>query len=258
MSSLGINGRAVGGTRSKMTENTARRMRRADGLLVPQGRPPRELAGEVEERILDAAGKVFLERGFEGATIDEIAEEARAGKPTIYARFLGKEALFTAVMARKVRENTAPENLAATGSTIEERLRSLAAAILDKALAADVVGLMRVTVAEARRFPDLAISVHQMVRERGHEAIAQLLGELAESDALGASPAFAPDRRAATARRFGELALLPMMLRALYGEDRAALGAEIETHLPQAIAFFLAACRYDKGDGSDDGAGRES
>ena len=52
------------------------------------GRPPRELAGKVEERILDAAGKVFLERGFSGASVDEIAEVACAGKPTIYARIL--------------------------------------------------------------------------------------------------------------------------------------------------------------------------
>src|SRR5271166_668323 len=255
MSSLGLMADAAGGTRSKMTENTARRMRRADGLLVPQGRPPRELAGEVEERILDAAGKVFLERGFEGATIDEIAEEAHAGKPTIYSRFPGKEALFTAVMARKVRENTSRENLAATGSTIEERLRSLAAEILDRALAPDAIGLMRVTVAEARRFPDLAISVHRMARQRGHEAIGQLLGELAESDPQGVPPAFAPDRRPTTARRFGELVLLPIMLQALYGEDRAALSAEIQTHLPKSIAFFLAACRHDKADGFDAGAG---
>ena len=82
------------------------------------------------------------------------------------------------------QEATTPENLAAT---CEERLRSLAAAILDKALAADAVGLMRVTVAEARRFPDLATSVHQTARDRGLEFIAQLLGEFANSDALGAS-----------------------------------------------------------------------
>ena len=33
--------------------------------VVRCGRPPRELAGKVEERILDAAGQVFLERGFQ-------------------------------------------------------------------------------------------------------------------------------------------------------------------------------------------------
>src|ERR1700739_641230 len=86
------------------------------------GRPPRALAGEVEERILDAARKVFLERGFEGASVDEIADVARAGKPTIYARFPGKEALFGAVMAQKVRENTGSfERMTPIGETLDER-----------------------------------------------------------------------------------------------------------------------------------------
>ncbi|HKN27166.1 MAG TPA: TetR/AcrR family transcriptional regulator [Roseiarcus sp.] len=75
------------------------------------GRPPRELAGKVEERILDAAGKISLERGFSGATVDEIAEVACAGKPTIYARFPHKEALFTAVIERLMRRNTSLEGV---------------------------------------------------------------------------------------------------------------------------------------------------
>ena len=33
------------------------------------GRPPAERAGEVEERILDAAHKVFLERGFKASAL---------------------------------------------------------------------------------------------------------------------------------------------------------------------------------------------
>ena len=84
------------------------------------GRPPRELKGRVDERILDAAGKVFLERGFSGASVDEIAEVAGAGKPTIYARFSSKEALFTAVMERLVRQNTSLEAIPCAGVSIED------------------------------------------------------------------------------------------------------------------------------------------
>src|SRR5271155_6285392 len=94
------------------------------------GRPPRGLAGQVEERILDAAGHVFLHRGFSGASVDEIAEVACAGKPTIYARFPGKQALFTAVVERLVRRNTSLEAFSCAGSSIEERLDALAAVIL--------------------------------------------------------------------------------------------------------------------------------
>src|ERR1700690_155890 len=74
--------------------------------VVRYGRPPLDPAGRVGERILDAAGRVFLERGFQGASVDEIADAASAGKPTIYARFPNKQALFAAVIDRLVRSNT--------------------------------------------------------------------------------------------------------------------------------------------------------
>jgi AcrR family transcriptional regulator len=224
-----------------MEARSETKRRPAAGRIARSGRPPRALAGEVEERILDAAAKVFLERGFEGASVEEIADVARAGKPTIYARFPGKEALFAAVMARKVRQTTSShESILPTGATIEERLASIAMAILRNVLVADTVGLIRAAVAEARRFPDLAASVHRMGRQRGTEAVAQLLGELPESDQL---PAFAADRRVATARHFIDLVLLPMLIRALFGEHLTALCAEIGPHVARTVAFFLAACR---------------
>ena len=46
-----------------------------------------------------------------------------------------------------------------------------------------------------------------------------------------------------TARRFLDLVVvLPMLMRALFGEDLAALRAEIEPHAARSVAFFLAAC----------------
>jgi AcrR family transcriptional regulator len=224
-----------------MKQRTATRKHSARGRVVRSGRPPRELAGEVKERILDAAAKVFLERGFEGATVDEIADVAHAGKPTIYARFPGKEALFTAVMARNVREITSAfESVAPAGATIEKRLASIGIGILRKVLVAETVGLIRAAVAEARRFPDVAASVSRIAHERWAEAVAQLLGALAEPDKLSA---FAADRRAATARHFIELTLLPMVMRALFGEPLTELRAEIAPHVARTVAFFLAACR---------------
>jgi len=208
------------------------------------GRPPRGLAGKVEERILDAAGHVFLERGFRGASVDEIAEVACAGKPTIYARFPGKQALFVAVVERLVRRNTDFDAISCVGGSIEERLEALAAGILTRVLTPETIGLIRVAVAEARRFPDLATSVSCMGRERPAEALTRVFGELAGSDDIGASPPFASGRLRETARRFLDLVVLPMLVRALFGEDLAVLRAEIGPHAARSVAFFLAACGY--------------
>ena len=225
-------------------EITTRKRSAADGV-VRSGRPPRALAGEVEERILEAAERVFLERGFEGASVDEIADVARAGKPTIYTRFPGKEALFGAVLARQVRKVTGSyESIAPTGATIEERLASIATAILRTILVPETVGLVRATVAEARRFPELASSVHRMGRERGSEIVGRLLGEVARSDERWALPAFTAARRAALARYFTELIVLPMLMRALFGESLTVLHDEIGPHVVRTVTFFLAACRH--------------
>jgi AcrR family transcriptional regulator len=208
------------------------------------GRPPRQFAGEVEARILDAARRVFLQRGLAGASIDEIAALARAGKPSIYARFADKEALFEAVVMRNVA--AAIERFGSNvpaGATIDERLANLGATILHWVLTANI-DLMRVAISEGRRFPNLASNVHHMARQRGEEVVARLLSEAALSDPLGVVPAFAPERLATTARVFIDLVVFPLITRALFGEKPESLRAEIEPHLARSVAFFLAACQH--------------
>jgi AcrR family transcriptional regulator len=215
-------------------------------VAVRSGRPRRELAGEVDERILDAARRVFLERGLSGASIDEIANLARAGKPTIYARFPSKEALFAAVVMRNVSAIIGQfEGHAPTGRTIAERLTRFGVNLLDWALAGDTVDLMRVGISEARRFPDLADSVHGMARQCGEGAVGRLLSEMAQSDGLGTLPAFAPERLATTAQIFMDLVFKPMIFRALYGEKLETLRTEIAAHVASRVGFFLAACRQE-------------
>jgi AcrR family transcriptional regulator len=209
------------------------------------GRPPKELAGEVDARILDAARRVFLERGgLAGASMDEIAALACAGKPTIYARFPNKEALFTAVVMQTVAANVARfETLTPTGATIEERLESTAATLLQWILESDTIGLMRVAIAESARLPDLTTGVYAKARERAGDAVARLLAEATQSDELGTLPAFAPEHVTATTRLFLDLLLLPLAMRALFGEKPRTLRAEIGPHVARSAALFLAALR---------------
>lgn len=83
-----------------------------------------------------------------------------------------------------------------------------------------------------------------MTRERGGQAEARLLAEAAQSDELGALPAFASEHVAATAQLFQDLVILPLAMRALFGEKLKQLRAEIEPHAKRSIALFLAACRH--------------
>jgi AcrR family transcriptional regulator len=61
------------------------------------------------ELVLDAARRVFLERGYAGATLEAIAEEAGFSKGVVYSQFAGKSDLFLALLQRRIVER-AEEN----------------------------------------------------------------------------------------------------------------------------------------------------
>jgi AcrR family transcriptional regulator len=64
----------------------------------PRTRPTR---GEVRDRILDAAAKVFAAEGFAGATIDAIGQAAGFTKGAVYSNFGSKDELFLALLDRE-------------------------------------------------------------------------------------------------------------------------------------------------------------
>lgn len=224
-------------TRQKAGESAPRRRARA-------GRPPIERAGEVEERILEAAHKVFMERGYDGASIDLIAETARSGKPTIYARYPSKQALFGAAVERRIAlKNARLSGFRPSGATIEERLAAIARMIVGETLTPEFIGLYRVTLAEARRFPELVRGLSRLARQRGGETMTLLLAEVTQCQAYEGLTSDGQTRVSVAARYFLDLILLPLMMRALGGEDLDALLAEADGHIARRVGFFLAACR---------------
>ena len=57
----------------------------------------RELAAHTRSAVLEAARRLFLERGFAGATMSEIASEAGVSVQTVYKTFGNKPGLAKAV-----------------------------------------------------------------------------------------------------------------------------------------------------------------
>lgn len=68
-----------------------------------QARPRAAHLGPERRRpmILDAAFSVFLEKGYEGASMEEIARRAGVSKPVVYSSFAGKDALFGELLHRE-------------------------------------------------------------------------------------------------------------------------------------------------------------
>lgn len=74
---------------------------RRDRSITPRepGRP--KVSREVRERqMLEVAERAFAERGFNGASVDAIAEGAGISKPMVYAYFESKDGLYRACMER--------------------------------------------------------------------------------------------------------------------------------------------------------------
>lgn len=217
------------------------------GLHRPRpGRPPKDMAGDVKARILDAAQRVFLARGYQSASLDEIAEAAPASKPTIYAHFPGKQALFEAVVGRVIDGLTNFEGFEPKGRSVQERLASLGIEVVERFIE-ETIGVTRATMAEADRFPALSRHVHEAGRDRAAAAVSHVLNDTANPLSRSRTGPFSPKRTLVTAQIFMDLVLLPMLMRALMGEGAKELRSELPAFVRERVSFFLAACETDWG-----------
>jgi AcrR family transcriptional regulator len=65
---------------------------------------PRMTGRERREQLLDIGRTIFAEKGFEAASIEEIAHRAKISKPVVYEHFGGKEGLYAVVVDREMRD----------------------------------------------------------------------------------------------------------------------------------------------------------
>ncbi len=107
--------------------------------------------------ILRAAGRLFGADGYTHVSMDEVAAAAGVTKPTVYAHFGSKEALFETLIGNVI----SPSNLgelppAQTVEEVAEAMFEWSRNRLDWLLSDDPVGLMRAASAEGLRRPDWA------------------------------------------------------------------------------------------------------
>src|SRR5215831_7666898 len=88
--------------------------RRSRGIARGPGRP--ETVEQRHERIVRAAAPLFLKKGYDNVSIDEIIGVVGGSKATIYAWFGGKEGLFEAVVHQKCGDVTVAIAVDAKGS----------------------------------------------------------------------------------------------------------------------------------------------
>ena len=208
-------------------------------MNAPDRSPPTRRKGRKFDDVVSGARSVFLTQGFEAASMDEIAREASVSKATLYSYFPDKAHLFTEV-ARIEILRMADETLAAVdpSASVRDVLEMAAERLVRFLLSPFGLSIFRVCVAEAVRFPDLALQFYENGPQLGRTRLGEFLREAVAAGALEIA-----DYDTA-ADQFAELCRAGLWPRALLGVQQEFSDAEVRHVAREAVRTFTA--RYGR------------
>lgn len=197
-----------------------------------RGRPTRAEATQLKERLREGAVSAFLEFGYDGATMEAIAQAAGVTKRTLYARYADKRAVFLDVIPwafsravdRDVRRRTNDDDLLAA-------LTEIGRGAIKRALDPDTRRLHRIVMNESGRFPEFEISAETLGWSRRQRQVMDLLRHHQEAGAIEVD-----DIELAAEHFLAMVEALPARL-ADFGILRSK--RQEERHLKLAVNLFL-------------------
>lgn len=125
---------------------------------APRGRPTPERIAAIDAAIRQAALELFLDHGFEAASMDAIALRAGVAKGTLYARYETKEPLFRAILEDELKRwsQRAGEQDHLLPAELAPRLRHHARVLIDVFDWPEYRRISRLLEAAVATLPDLA------------------------------------------------------------------------------------------------------
>src|ERR1700745_3115397 len=104
----------------------------SDSIPGERGAPRRTRRGEVRDAQLRAGAlELFLERGYDGVSVDDIVREVGGSKTNVYSFYGGKDGLFLGVMDAILQDVILPlKRLRLGGLSFEAGLRKFAKVLL--------------------------------------------------------------------------------------------------------------------------------
>ena len=123
----------------------------------PAEASPKTRRGGSREAIVEAAGRLFLARGFGSVSMDDLAAAAGVARRTLYNQFQSKEEIFREMLlgVSVQLEDAFPSGVETQGN-VEDVLRLVARTILELHKRAEYLGFLRMVVADSRQFPWIA------------------------------------------------------------------------------------------------------
>jgi len=195
------------------------------------------LSDRKRQAIQVAGTAVFLERGYEAASMDLIAAEAKVSKQTIYNHFHSKDELFRAIITDMTTTLVVPLSMAkAAASTPQQLLQSFARDFLELMLQPSSLALYRLIVAECARFPELGAALFAA----GAGRLIRMLADYLEWETQQGRLAVEEPERAA--ELFIGMLTGRLQFRVLLGGTKSPTDAELRRRATFAVSSFLALC----------------
>ncbi|MGW7071803.1 TetR/AcrR family transcriptional regulator [Streptomyces sp. NPDC054855] len=191
--------------------------------------------------ILEAATSVFLDKGYSGTSMDDIAKLAAVSKQTVYKHFSDKEKLFAEIVLATTDRLDATIDLLAdfptTDGNLEENLTRLARQFLTPLTDPQVIQLRRLIIANADVFPDLGTEWYERGFERGLATLAATFQRLADQGLLRI------DDTLLAANHFSGLLLWIPVNKAMFTGSVQHTDADLDHYAAAGTRVFLAAYR---------------
>lgn len=188
------------------------------------------------QQILDGARKVFLEHGFDGASMNDIVRATGVSKGTIYAYFPGKERLFETLVFedRRVQAERLFEGIDAARPAIEV-LKEMGYRFGRSLTSPGHVAYVRMVMAASVKFPAAGRAFYEAGPRYGLTKLTEFISEKVRQGELKT------DDPEMAARQFLELAHCGASKRLLFGAEEQIDDAEIERTATAAVNTFMAA-----------------
>jgi TetR/AcrR family transcriptional repressor of mexJK operon len=191
---------------------------------------------EKRAAILEAAMGLFPARGYDGVSVEAIAQAAGVSKLTVYSHFADKEALFGAAVTECCTQML-PHKLFVPEPTlpVKAALTSIGRAFTDLMMDERAISLHRVMVAQAgqnKRLTEIFFS------QGPRAALQEMEAFLRSADAEGSLRVDAPAR---AAEHFFCLLKGVRHMRVLVGLCAPPNSAERDAHVAEVVSLFLRA-----------------
>lgn len=193
---------------------------------------PVDAIREKRAHMLSVAEEVFLSEGFH-ASMDTIAARAKVAKQTVYNHFGNKEGLFSEVVRRIA--DTITDALFEPDLDLRAALLGFALSLRTRALCPQGISTYRALVAEAPRFPELALLIYAKGPRTGRDVLAMLLRQkMAEGKLMNADPELAAELFIGMLTGYDRVRLL-------FGAQRTDTAIVETTYCEQTVDAFLRA-----------------